>query len=282
MSRRAARSSRGHRLGRALAVAGGVAMLFPLYLVFVFATHTDQEILSSPAPLWFGSALGHNVADLLVRLPTFWQNLWMSVRTAAATALLQLLLCSLAGYAFALQQFRGKDVLFALTLSTLLLPGFLGMIPHRLLIGWLGWHDTARGLVVPAAASALGIFLMRQYIARAVSRELIEAARLDGCSTTGVYARIVLPLVAPALAALFLVAFIGAWNDLARQLMTLHDMPVYTAPMALYSMVGTGRVPLGALFAGTALSLVPVLLVFALCARSLFRNLVVDSSGAGI
>jgi multiple sugar transport system permease protein len=135
--------------------------------------------------------------------------------------------------------------------------------------------------VIPAAASALGIFLMRQYIARAVSRELIEAARLDGCGTTGVYARIVLPLVAPALAALFLVAFVGAWNDLARQLMTLHDMPVYTAPMALTSMVGTGRVPLGALFAGTALSLVPVLLVFALCARSLFRNLVVDSSGAG-
>jgi multiple sugar transport system permease protein len=268
----------GRRLSQAAVVAGGLVMVFPLYLTFVFATQTDQAILSSPAPIWFGPALGGNLRELLGRLPFFWRNLWMGLRVAAVTALLQVLLCSVAGYAFAMLRFKGKDLVFALVLSTLLLPGFLGMIPLRMMIGWLHWYDTARGLVVPAAASALGIFLMRQYVGTAVSRELIEAARLDGCSTTGIYWRIVLPLVRPALAALALIAFIGSWNDLTSQMMVLHEMPLYTAPLALSSLVGTGRAPLGALFAGAALTLLPVMVVFALCARGLFRNLVIDGT----
>jgi multiple sugar transport system permease protein len=266
------------RLYCAFTVGGGLVLLFPLYLMFVFATHTDQSILSSPAPVWFGPALGSNLRELLTRLPYFWHNLWMGLRVAGATALLQVLLCSIAGYAFAMLEFKGKDVLFALLLSTLLLPGFLGMIPHRMLIGWLGWYDRAHGLVIPAAASALGIFLMRQYVGKAVSRELIEAARLDGCGTTGIYWRVVLPVVKPALAALALIAFIGSWNDLMAQMMTLHDMRVYTAPLALSSLFGTGHPPLGAMFAGAALTMLPVIGLFALCARTLFRSLGIDSS----
>jgi multiple sugar transport system permease protein len=281
MSARSTARSWRRALSRAILVGGGLAMLFPIYLIFVFATHTDAAITSSPAPLWFGSAFAGNLRQLLERLPYFWQNLWMSVRVAGAVALLQVVLCSLAGYAFALLEFKGKDVLFALLLSTLLLPGFLGMIPHRMLIGWLGWHDSAAGLVVPGAVSALGIFLMRQYIGTAVSRELIEAARLDGCSTTGIHVRIVLPMVRPALAALALIAFIGAWNDLLRQLMTLHDMEAYTAPLALRSIVRTGYTPLGPLFAGAALTMLPVIAVFAFCARSLFRTLAMESSAGG-
>ena len=87
-----------------------------------------------------------------------------------------------------------------------------------------------------------------------------------------------LPVVSPALAALALIAFIGSWNDLMSQMMTLHDMQVYTAPLALSSLVGIGRVPLGALFAGAALTMVPVIALFTLCARKLFRNLMMDSN----
>jgi multiple sugar transport system permease protein len=243
------------------------------------ATHTQQELTGLHTPLWFGGALVANVQELGQRLPYFWQNLWMSVRVAGMTALLQLFLCSLAGYAFAMLHFKGKNLLFGLVLSTLLLPGFVGMIPHRMLIGWLSLGDSARGLVIPAATSALGIFLMRQYIDKAVSRELIEAAKLDGCGTTGIYWRIVLPSVQPALAALALIAFVGSWNDYGAQLMTLHDMAVYTAPLALDTMIGTGGPPpLGPLFAGAALSMVPVLIVFALFARKLFQTLVIDTN----
>jgi multiple sugar transport system permease protein len=278
MSNRSTRRTWRGFLGRALAVGVGLAMLLPLYLVFVFATHTDAEIMSAPAPIWFGSAFRANLAELLERLPHYWQNLGMSLRVAGAVALLQVVLCSVAGYAFAMLEFKGKDVLFALLLSTLLVPGFLGMIPHRMMIGWLEWNDRAHGLVVPAASSALGIFLMRQYVGKAISRELVEAARLDGCGTTGVFFRIVLPVVSPALAALALIGFLGAWNDLYRQMMTLHDMKAYTAPLALRSLLGTGHPPLGPMFAGAAVTMLPVIAVFALCARRLFRTLAVDSS----
>ncbi len=147
------RSRRRHVL-RALVLLGGISLLAPLYLMLVFATHTDAEIMSMPAPLWFGSHLEGNLRELFARLPHFAANLWMSLRAASTTALLQVVLCSIAGYAFAMMRFRGKDVLFALVLATLLLPGSLGMIPRLLLIEKLGWYDTVRGLAIPSAASA--------------------------------------------------------------------------------------------------------------------------------
>jgi len=273
--------ARARLVNRALVVLLGLALVFPLYLMLVFATHDDARIMASPAPLWFGPSLERNLGGLLALRPHFLRNLVVSLEASTATALLQMLLCSIAGYAFAMFEFKGKDLLFGLILLTLLIPGFLGMIPHRMLIDRLGWADTVHGLVIPAAGGALGIFLMRQYVGKAVSRELIEAAKLDGCSPTGVYWRVVLPVVRPALAALALIAFFESWTDVGRQLLTLHDMERYTATLALASMVGNGHLPLGPIFAGAAVSMVPVLIVFALCARSLFRTLVIDSSSGG-
>ncbi len=282
-ARRSSRARRAWRraLANAAIIGLGLFILFPLYLMVVFATHTDARIMTSPAPLWFGNALEQNLAELLQRLPFFWRNLGISLRAAGLAAALQVVLCSIAGYAFAMLEFKGKDLLFALVLSTLLLPGFLALIPHRMLIDALRWNDTVRGLVVPAASSALGIFLMRQYVQKAVSRELIEAAKLDGCGPTGIYWRVVMPVCRPAVAALALIAFLGAWNDLGRQIMTLHDMQAYTAPLALRSIVGNIHFPLGPSFAGASLTILPVIAVFALCARSLFRTLAVDSSAGG-
>lgn len=268
-------------LGRALVVGLGAAMVFPLYLMFVFATHTDARIMSSPAPVWFGSALRENLTRLLELREYFWRNLGISLEAALATSLLQMLSCSIAGYAFAMLEFKGKDLLFGLLLATLLLPGFLGLIPQRMFIDRVGWNDTLQGLVVPAAAGALGIFLMRQYVSKAVSKELVEAAKLDGCSTTGIYWRIVLPVVRPAIAALALIAFLQSWNDVGRQIITLHRMENYTATLALRSLLGNGHLPLGPIFAGAAVTTMPVLVVFALCARSLFRTLAIESSSGG-
>jgi multiple sugar transport system permease protein len=270
--------ARRRLLSRSLVVALGVVMALPLYLVFVFATHTDARILTAPAPLWFGSALGENLHTLLELRPFFWQNLRVSLEAAVLTSALQIVFCSIAGYAFAMMEFRGKEAIFTTLLVTLLLPGFLGFIPNRMLIDRLGWNDTLHGLVIPAASSALGIFLMRQYVGKAVSRELIEAAKLDGCSTTGIYWRVVLPLVRPALAALVLIAFLQSWNDLGRQILTLHKMERYTATLAIRSLLGNGHIPLGPVFAGAAVTTLPVLVVFALSARNLFRTLAVDSS----
>ncbi len=163
-------------LALVVVLAGALLMLAPFYLMFVFATHTDAAILSLPPPLWFGDALGANLRTLLQKLPTLWQNLGYSVYVALAITALNLFFCALAGHAFALLDFPGREPLFNAVLATLLLPAFLSMVPTVMMMSWLGWMNEHRALIVPAACGAVGVFMMRQYIRAAVPRDLIDAA----------------------------------------------------------------------------------------------------------
>jgi multiple sugar transport system permease protein len=254
-------------------LAGAVVMLAPFYFMFVFATHADREILSMPPPLWFGAAFVDNVKLLLVRLPFFWHNLGWSLYIALATTAANLLLCSLAGHAFAMYDFRFKDKLFAFVMGTMLLPGFVGMIPSALTMSWLGWMNQPKALIVPAACGALGIFMMRQYISAAIPRDLLDAARIDGCGELGIYLRIVLPLIGPALGTLGLVTFIASWNNFMGPLIVMRDMEMFTVPLALRSLQGTGQTPWGAICAGASIAVVPLLILFVLASRRLIEGL---------
>ncbi len=256
-----------------IVAAGAVMMVAPFYFMFIFATHHNDKIFTVPPPLWFGDALGDNLRDLLTRLPHFWKNLGWSFYIAIMTTVLNLFFCSLAGFAFAMYDFRWREQFFAAVMSTLLLPSFIGMIPTVLVMDWLGWFNTPRALYVPGAASALGIFMMRQYIASAIPRELIDAARIDGCGEFGLYWRIVLPLIGPALGTLGLVIFIGSWNNFIGPLIVMNDMEMYTVPLALRALQGTGQTPWGAISAGSAIAVLPLLVIFALASRRLIEGL---------
>ena len=269
-----ARERRGALLaGRAIVLAGAVVMLVPFWFMFVFATHSNTEILSMPPPMWFGSSLGDNMRDLLERLPTFWWNLAWSFYVAIATTALNLFFCALAGHAFALLDFAGKERFYAAVMLTMLLPGFIFMVPTALTMSWLGWTNEHRALIVPGACGALGIFLMRQYIESAIPRDLVEAARLDGCSEFMIWWRVVLPLLGPALGTLALITFIGSWNNFIGPLVVLRDMDRYTLPLALRSLQGSGQTPWGALCAGAAIAVLPLLVLFALASRRLIDGL---------
>lgn len=264
-------------LALVLVAAGGLVMLAPFYLMFVFATHTDSAILSLPPPLWFGDALGDNLRTLVQKLPALWQNLGWSLYVALATTALNLFFCALAGHAFALMDFPGREPLFTAVLATMLLPAFLGMVPTVMVMGAIGWMNEHRALIVPGACGAVGVFLMRQYIRAAVPRDLIDAARLDGCSEFGIFWRVVLPLVVPALGTLGLITFIGAWNNFVGPLVVLSDPERYTLPLALRSLQATGQTPWGAVCAGAALAVLPLMLMFVLASRRLIEGL---SAGA--
>ena len=259
--------------GYAFVAAGSVVMLAPFYFMFVFATHSDREILSMPPPLWFGSNFIENLKLLLSRLPFFWHNLSWSLYIALATTALNLVLCSLAGYAFAMYDFRHKDKLLAFVMGTMLLPAFVSMIPTALTMSWLGWMNQPRALIVPAACGALGIFMMRQYIGSAIPRELLDAARIDGCGEFGIYVRIVLPLIGPALDTLGLVTFIASWNNFMGPLIVMRDMEMYTVPLALRSLQGTGQTPWGAICAGSSIAVLPLLAMFVMASRRLIEGL---------
>jgi multiple sugar transport system permease protein len=256
----------------AIVGAGALVMLAPFYFMFVFATHSRTEIFDLPPPLWFGDDLGANLKILTERLP-FWRNLGWSLYVALASTALTLLFCSMGGYAFALLEFRFKKPLFALVMATMLLPSFMGMIPTFMIMDALGWIDEHRALYVPGAASAFGIFLMRQYAASAVPRELIEAARMDGCGEFGIYWRIVLPLLKPALGTLGLVTFIGSWNNFIGPLIVMRSAENYTLPLALRSLQSPVNTEWGALMAGSAIATIPLLVLFAIASRQLIAGL---------
>ncbi|KPF44717.1 sugar ABC transporter permease [beta proteobacterium AAP51] len=256
--------------------AGALVMLAPFYFMFVFATQSRSEIYSLPPPLWFGDDLLLNLQILTERLP-FWRNLGWSVYVALASTALTLLFCSMAGYAFALMEFRFKNALFTLVMATMLLPSFMNMIPTFLIMDALGWIDQHRALYIPGAASAFGIFLMRQFAAASVPKDLIEAARLDGCGEFGIYWRIVLPLMKPALGTLGLVSFIASWNNFIGPLVVMRNADNYTLPLALRSLQSPVNTEWGALMTGSAIATLPLLVLFLLCSRQLIAGL---TSGA--
>jgi multiple sugar transport system permease protein len=155
----------------------------------------------------------------------------------------------------------------------MLLPSFMNMIPTFMVMDVLGWIDQPRALYIPGAASAFGIFLMRQFVASAVPRDLIEAARMDGCGEFGIYWRIVLPLLKPALGTLGLVTFIGSWNNFMAPLVVMRSAENYTLPLALRSLQSPVNTEWGALMTGSAIATIPLLILFALSSRQLIAGL---------
>ena len=256
--------------------AGALIMLAPFYFMFVFATHSRTEIFSLPPPLWFGDDFLNNVQILTQRLP-FWRNLGLSLYVGVCNTGLTLLFCSMGGYAFAMYEFRYKKALFGLVMGTMLLPSFMNMIPSFMIMDLLGWIDQPRALYIPGAASAFGIFLMRQFISSAVPRELVEAARMDGCGELGIYARIVLPLLKPALGTLGLITFISSWNNFIGPLVVMRSPEMYTLPLALRSLQSPVDTEWGALMAGSAIATLPLIVLFVLCSRQLISGLTVGA-----
>jgi multiple sugar transport system permease protein len=260
-------------VGYAVVALGAFIMLMPFFYMMVFATHSNSNILSMPPPSWFGDQLMTNVRDLLERRPHFWRSIGLSLWIAFAIAALNLFFCSLAGYAFAMLEFRHKEKLFGFILATMLMPGFVSMIPTILLMQQLGWIDSSKALIVPGACGALGIFMMRQYIGSSVPRELVDAARMDGCSEFAIYWRIILPLLGPALGTLGLITFIGSYNTFVGALLVLRDQDSFTVPLVLRSLQGTSGVTVSALSAGAAITVLPLLVLFAMYSRRLIDGL---------
>ncbi len=259
-------------LAYAIVGIGALFMLAPFYFMFVFATQSRTDIFNVPPPLFFSDQLLNNLQVLTTRLP-FWKNVGWSLYVGLMSTALTLLFCSMAGYAFALLEFRFKKALFALVMATLMVPSFMNMIPSFMVMDALGWIDTHRALYLPGAASAFGIFLMRQFAASTVPKELLNAARIDGCSELGIYWRIVLPLLKPALGTLGLITFIASWNNFIGPLIVMRSAENYTLPLALRSLFSTTGTEWGALMAGSAIATLPLIVLFVLSSRQLIAGL---------
>jgi alpha-1,4-digalacturonate transport system permease protein len=192
----------------------------------------------------------------------------ISLVVAISSSILTVLASSLAGFALAKYKFLGREFVFMLIISVLLIPLQVLMVPVFLILKSLGWINSLIGIIVPPAATATGTFMMRQYMI-GIPDELLEAARIDGASDWKIYCKIILPLSAPVLGAVGILSFTWRWNDYLWPLIVINNQEKYTLQLSLANLIGTNTVEWGTLLAYATLAMIPVLIVF-LCFQRYF------------
>ena len=252
---------------------GAALSVFPLYFMFVVATRSNDAIGGLPPVLTPGGQLADNIQRLLDNADAhFLRGLLNSVLVSGSVTLSVVLFSTLAGFAFAKLRFRGRNALLLVIVATMAIPVQLGLIPLYILMVKLGWTGELKAVIVPFLVSGFGVFMMRQYAASAVSDELIEAARVDGCSTLRIYWNVVLPAVRPAAAVLGLFTFMQTWNDFLWPYSVLNqDQP--TVQLSLATLSSGYYSDFAQIFAGTALATLPLLLVFVLFGRQIIGGI---------
>jgi alpha-1,4-digalacturonate transport system permease protein len=191
--------------------------------------------------------------------------------TSVATVL-TLLINSMAAYAFAKYNFRGRDGLFVMTLAMIMIPLQVILIPIYLVVSSLGLVNTYWGMIIPAAATPTGVFIIRQYMLT-IPDELIEAARIDGAGEFRIFARIVLPLCRPALAVVAIFSILWRWNDFLWPLLIAQKEELYTLPVALALLNGQLVVPYNIVLAMSVMSIIPVLFMFVFMQRQIVQGI---------
>ena len=252
-----------------------IMMIYPLLWMILSAFKPDDQIFTNPTALPTSFDLS-NFYDgwtaLRVSFTTFYKN---SFLIAVLAVIGNLAACSLTAFAFARLEFPGRKIWFTLMLGTLMLPYHVTLVPQYVMFLKLGWVDSFLPLIVPKflAVDAFFIFLMVQFF-RGIPREIDEAAIMDGCGTWRIYWKIMLPLSTPVMATAAIFSFIWTYDDFLGPLIYLNDMRSYTVPLALRSFVDSsgGESLYGELFAMSALSLVPVFIVFLAFQRLIIRG----------
>ncbi len=192
----------------------------------------------------------------------FARYLWNSVIVTVFATFLTLLINSMAAFALSKYQFRGRDTIMFMTIGTLMVPLSVILIPVFLVITRIGWNNNLLGVIIPAAATPTGVFLLRQYMLT-IPDELIDSARIDGASEWRIYLQIILPLARPALAVLTIFSIMWRWNDFLWPLIVLSRNELFTLQIGLRSFQGELNVQWNLVLAMTVLTLLPITLVFA-------------------
>ncbi len=248
--------------------------VFPLYVMIVGATESNDEIFKMPPSLVPGGRIMHNLQAVFSNPDAnVAKGLLNSVIVSVSVTVSVVFFSSLAGFAFAKLRFRGKNALLLVILGSMMIPVQIGLIPLFLMMVKLGWENHLAAVIVPALVNGFGVFLMRQYATQAVPDELIEAARIDGSNTWGIYWHVVLPALRPAAAVLGIFTFMQTWNDFLWPLVALQDPENPTVLISLRNLGNGYYQDYAQVFAGTAVATVPLLIVFILLGRQIIGGI---------
>ncbi len=197
---------------------------------------------------------------------------------AVSSTVLQILVASLAAFAFARLRFWGREALFLLYLATLMIPFLVTMIPNFLIVKELGWYNTYYALIIPTSFSVFSTFLLRQYF-RGIPLEMDEAARMDGASSLRIWWQVILPLSGPVVATLAIFNFQASWNDFLWPLIVTTTVDMRTIPIGLASFQGQYSTDWDLLMAGSVIALLPVLVIYFFAQKRFIEGITLSGMG---
>lgn len=249
----------------AILVLGALVMFFPIYWMFATAVRPADQLFNGEFQLIPEDFLWSNFVASWNTLPfdVYYIN---SIAIALIAVVVTVFINLLAGYTFAKYDFPGRNILFFMLLSTLMIPIQVIMVPEFLIVAQLGWVNTWWGVLVPRSAEAFGIFMVRQFMV-SIPDELIEASRLDGAGEFEIFRKVILPNSWPVIAVLTIFTFMWRWNDFSWPLVVLHDPSSYTVPLGLNLMKGLYFTDWTGIMSMSLVSILPMLVIFAFFQR---------------
>lgn len=254
----------------ACVVLGAVVMLFPFLWTVVTSITPDGSLADGPT-LWVDDPTLDAYRSLVETVP-IWRIVANSFGIAVVTTVLQLVTGSMAAYAFARLRFKGRNVVFALYLATMMIPLQVLVVPLFIEMKKLNIQDSYAGLLAPSIASAFGVFLLKQAI-ETVPTELDEAATIDGAGHLRIFVTIVLPLVRPALATVAVFSFMNSWNSFLWPLVVIRSPELMTLPLGLSTLQGQYTTRWDVVMAGSVVSIVPIALVYLAAQRHVIAGI---------
>lgn len=255
-----------------ITLAAGIFIVFPIWYMLVMSVTTDQRILSNeitlvPVSLFFG-----NLKAALLTTPLL-KSIWNTVIVSGSILFLQVITCELAAFAFAFLEFKGKNVLFILIISTMMIPAETTIVANYLTVSSWHWIDTYQVLIVPNMTSAMGIFLIKQFFLT-MPKEIHEAAFLDGCDNLHFLFHIATPLSKSALGAFGIVSFLASWNMYTWPLLVTNNDSMRMVQVIITQLQNVDSAEnIGIALAGVAIVTVPSIIIFLIGHRQLIAGI---------
>ena len=250
-----------------------LASAYPLYYSFLLGSSDAQTIAQNPVPsLVPAQHFLDNVRRVLTSDIQFWKALKNSVIVATLTSVSVVAFSTLAGFSFSKLRFRGRRGLLVFVIATMAVPTQLGIVPLFIVMAQLGWTGRLVSVIVPGMVTAFGVFWMTQYLEEAVPYELIEVARIDGCSMIRTFWHVVLPAARPAAAMLALFTFVGSWTNFFWPFIVLGSSNP-TLPVAVQLLQASYFKDYSLILAGVVLSTIPLIIVFAVAGKQLVSGI---------
>jgi multiple sugar transport system permease protein len=257
-----------------------IALVFVLPLIYMVATSLKPlgETFTTPPTLWGSSLAWDNYVQAMTYLP-FARFILNGVFVAAAGTAISVAVSAVSGYAFSRLRWRGRNLVFLLFLTTLMIPQDVLVIPMYVMMQGIGWVDTFQALIVPWAFTALGAFLVRQFFLT-VPQELDDAARVDGAGTVRTFVSVMLPLLRPTMAVLAVFSFITYWNSFLWPLVIVNDVDAHgTVPLGLQQFFGQNGSQWNLVMAASVISMLPTVVLLVLLQKHLVRGIVTSGLG---